>query len=577
VSVSHDALFIEMNKVFYLLSVSMDQQSKYVLTQMSKGDRARCKGVDCDTWVIEGMDGGLRRDRPGYCSVCSRALDMLEKMADNKRKRPAGEDEDDKENPEKKSKTSKKWEPFFTSNNTITRSLINNEALFEIREALPWRKPDVFAYPCGLKFYHGPCTLCGIAMEQRKKDEAEKKKKKDEEEAKDRLEGQRPCQGGRYREYPNGDVIIQCNCNFFCTSAIDDKTRERKVQPKLPEGQHYPYYYNCPEKDKIPGWTPWQRAEELETEEDKKKRAAADKARMVDRAGTKTGSETAATPKPQSDLLGLPCTLIILLVVLAQSPLMVHATITEGPMPQYLPAWERVQTVTLECQELDFGQCDNPDKRVLTEFDFAAFEYTAAAFKERIEAWKAQVANYYDKCGLYDDEDDLDPLEPDVEKMPMDPVDPYIEQIIRDNQFRCWIMQLIHQAQLLNDSTEQVRLATEALIKANEDMTASITGSSKLPILFYCVCVFLPLLIRADIESDPDVKHTSFLILAVQICYCIVLFPRTQRNDVGYTTVAGVYICYPVVSCAFIVLYLALWLQAVIRGGCVPRATDVWS
>ena len=47
------------------------------------------------------------------------------------------------------------------------------------------------------------------------------------------------CEGGRFREFSNKEIRIQCNCSFKCSS----RNKVFKVSDKIP------YYYNPEEFD----------------------------------------------------------------------------------------------------------------------------------------------------------------------------------------------------------------------------------------------------------------------------------------------------------------------------------------
>jgi hypothetical protein len=606
---------------------------------MTTNGLVRCKGQDCTTLMLEGADGGLRDDRPGYCSTCSCALDMIEKMKDNnkqKRKRSedkAEEEEDAKEQIKKKQKTAEEeaaaeWMSFFgANNNRLVTNIIDKSELFPIQEVLPWPKPEPF--PCGLLLPHGPCTLCGIAVEQqrrKKKQQEETEAKEDKKEKEDRLEGQRPCQGGRYREFPNGDTIIQCNCNFFCTSAIDGKTRKRRVLPKLPKGQFYPYYYDCPEKDKIPGWDPWHTPKKEDNNN-----------------GSKQGSSSSSGGSGIGNVIAL-C--IVMFVILAGNPLVVGATITRGPEPRRLIATEvcTIDASSFAPQEpysrrllykgdsVD-GTCDNLDQQVPTAFDFVAFKYQLETFRKMFEKEELERMSEHDVCMPYEENcepyfeeiqervaraaaetekarqkaaeqernrrfDDLlesievDRLLKEREAVTSDdnPINPYVEQFLYSTteadrlleeqqakideirKFNDIVQKQIHE---LHFRTEQVLVATENAIRANDEVIRHFTGPEKLTIVLLWTSILLPVLILQDLHLDPDAKRMIVIIKAMQVCYTALILCNSFLVD-WRSEIVGDFVHSPVITCPVIVLYLVLWLRAVVRGGCVPHVNNVW-
>lgn len=50
-----------------------------------------------------------------------------------------------------------------------------------------------------------------------------------------------PCLGGRYREISDTEIIIQCECDFFCSS-------RKKIFIRNFKREKFPYYY-IPERD----------------------------------------------------------------------------------------------------------------------------------------------------------------------------------------------------------------------------------------------------------------------------------------------------------------------------------------
>jgi hypothetical protein len=468
-------------------------------------------------------------------------------------------------------------------------------------------------------------------VEQRKKKEKEKEKEK-EDKKEDRLEGQRPCQGGRYREFPNGDTIIQCNCNFFCTSAIDGKTRKRKVLPKLPKGQSYPYYYDCHAFDKIPGWDPWHTPKKEDS--DNKQETASQ------------GSSSNSGGGGSSKIIAL-C--IITFVALTSNPL-VGATCTKGPEPSSqgnLTQFE-LRTLTFTAYDTDFRSessdtCYNPNLPALTAFDFVVFKHQLETFRESVEKERLAAINEYDKClpvnehleSYFEEireraararaewrfdpraeearqqaacaaeqerdrqfDDLLDSIEADRlikerEAVTSDdnPINPYVEQFLYSTteadrlfeeqqakideirKFNDIVQKQIHE---LHFRTEQVLVATENAIKANDDMIRRITGPGKLEILLLLACALLPTMILHDLDTDPDGRNTCAIISTVHLCHVGLVMCAERFSPPSPAGAIVSYLISPVVTGPLVALYLVLWLRVIVRGGCVPRVDNVW-
>ena len=313
------------------------------------------------------------------------------------------------------------------------------------------------------------------------------------------------------------------------------------------------------------------------------------------------------------------------------------ATITRGPEPSSrgnLTQFE-LRTITITADDSDFrsessNTCYNPNLPALTAFDFVVFKHQMETFHESVEKERLADINEYDKClpgnehlEPYFEEireraarapqqaarateqerdrqfdDLLDSIEADRllkerEAVTSDdnPINPYVEQFLystteadrlfeeqqaKIDEMRKFSNIVQKQVNELHFRTEQVRVAAEDLIRANEDTIRRIAGPGKLTIVLLLICALLPTAILHDLDTDPDGRNTRVVISTAHLCHvglaaCAMHFFLPSTADIIVS-----YLISSVVTGPLTALYLVLWLRVVVRGGCVPCVDNVW-